>query len=43
VFVARSCERFQSFGIHNNMSAESAIKKLQQIAKEKEVQRSEHG
>jgi hypothetical protein len=27
-FVARSCAHFQSFGIHSNMSAESAIEKL---------------
>ncbi len=33
---------FQSFGVHNNMCAESAIEKLQQIAREKESQRSEH-
>jgi hypothetical protein len=29
VFVVRSCARFQSFGVHNNMTVESAIEKLQ--------------
>jgi hypothetical protein len=33
---------FQSFGVHRNMSVESAIEKLQQIAREKEAHRSEH-
>jgi hypothetical protein len=28
VFVAGSCMHFQSFGVHNNMNAESAIEKL---------------
>jgi hypothetical protein len=42
VFVARSCAHFPSFGVHNNMSAKSAIEKLQRIAREKEAQRSEH-
>jgi hypothetical protein len=36
-FVARSCAHFWSFGVHNSMSAKSAIEKLQRIAKEKEV------
>jgi hypothetical protein len=33
---------FKVFGVHYNMSVESAIEKLQQIAKEKEVQKNEH-
>jgi hypothetical protein len=28
---------FQSFGMHNSMSAKNVIKKLQKVAKEKEV------
>jgi hypothetical protein len=35
VFVARSYTCFQSFGIHNNMNAKSAIEKLQKIVREK--------
>jgi hypothetical protein len=27
-FVVRSCAHFQSFGVHNSMSAKSAIEKL---------------
>jgi hypothetical protein len=42
VFVAKSCACFRSYGIHNNMSAKSAIEKLQTIAREKEAHRSEH-
>jgi hypothetical protein len=42
LFIVGSCERFQSFGVHISMSAESVIEKLHRIAKEKEVQRSEH-
>jgi hypothetical protein len=37
VFVARNCARFWSFEVHNNINAESAIEKLQQIAREKEA------
>jgi hypothetical protein len=33
---------FQSFGVHNNMNVESVIKKLRGLAREKEMQRSEH-
>ncbi len=33
---------FQSFRVHNIMSVESATERLQIIAKEKEMQRSEH-
>jgi hypothetical protein len=36
-FVIGSCEHFRSFGVHNNMSVESVIEKLQKIAKEKEA------
>jgi len=42
VFVVGSYVHFQSFRVHNIMSVESATKKLQIIAKEKEMQRSEH-
>jgi hypothetical protein len=42
VFVARSCACFQSSRVHSSMSANSAIEKLQRIAKEKEAQKSEH-
>jgi hypothetical protein len=35
-------KHFQSFGIHNNMNVENAIKKLQRITKEKEAHKSEH-
>ncbi len=42
MFVAGSCACFWSFGVHNNMSVESAIEKLQWTVREKEVQRSEH-
>jgi hypothetical protein len=42
MFVTRSCACFLSFGIHNSMSVKSVIEKLQQIIREKEVQRSEH-
>ncbi len=41
-FVVKSYVCFQSFGVHNNMSAKSVIEKLQQIAREKEAQSSEH-
>ncbi len=41
VFVARSCAHFPSFGVHNSISVESAIEKLQRITREKEAQRSE--
>jgi hypothetical protein len=37
-FVTRSYERILSFGVHRSMSVESAIKKLQRKAKEKETQ-----
>ncbi len=40
-FFAESYEHFRSFWYHKSMNAESAIKKLQIIAKEKEVQMSE--
>ncbi len=39
-FVLRSCVHFRSFGVHSSMSAQNAIEKLQQIAKE--AQKSEH-
>jgi hypothetical protein len=42
MFIIGSCAHFGSFGIHNSMNEESAIEKLQQIAKEKEAQKSEH-
>ncbi len=35
VFVVGSYAHFQSFGIHNNMGAESAIEKLQQIVRKR--------
>ncbi len=38
-FVVGSCAHFQSFEVHNNMSVESAIEKLQPIAREKEGQK----
>jgi hypothetical protein len=41
-FIVGSCAHFQSFGICNNMNAKNVIEKLQQIAREKEAQRSEH-
>jgi hypothetical protein len=34
LFVARGCECFWSFGVHNNMSVEIVIEKLQKITKE---------
>jgi hypothetical protein len=37
VFVVGNCVHFQSFGVHNSMSEESAIEKLQRIAREKET------
>jgi hypothetical protein len=37
VFVTRSCACLWSFEIHNNMSVESTIEKLQWIEKEKEA------
>ncbi len=40
--VAGCCAHFQSFGVHNNMNAKSAIEKLQQITREKEAHRNEH-
>ncbi len=42
MFVVGSYACFRSFGVHNSMSVESAIEKLQQIVREKEVKRSEH-
>jgi len=42
MFVTRSYACFLSFGIYNSMSVKSVIEKLQQIIREKEVQRSEH-
>jgi hypothetical protein len=42
VFVVGSYARFQRFGVHNSMSAENVIEKLQGIAREKETQRNEH-
>jgi hypothetical protein len=42
LFVIRGCECFWSSRVHNSMSVESSIKKLQKITKEKEGQRSEH-
>jgi hypothetical protein len=41
-FVVGSCVHFLSSRVHNNMSAKSAIEKLQKIVKEKEAQKSEH-
>jgi hypothetical protein len=41
-FVTKSCAHFWNFGVHNNMSVENAIEKLQQIAREKEAQSNEH-
>ncbi len=41
-FVVKSYVCFQSFGVHNSMSAKSVIEKLRQIAREKEAQMSEH-
>ncbi len=41
-FVTGSYVHFQSFGVHNNMNVESVIKKLWGLAREKEMQRSEH-
>jgi hypothetical protein len=37
VFVVGSCARFLSSGVHNSMSAENAIEKLQKIEKENDV------
>jgi hypothetical protein len=37
VFVTKSCLHFRSFEVHNSMNAKSAIEKLQQIAREKEM------
>ncbi len=37
MFVTKGHEHIQSFGIHNNMSVESVIEKLQRITKEKET------
>ncbi len=42
MFIVESYAHVRSFRLHNNMSAKSAIEKLQRIAKEKEMQRSEH-
>jgi hypothetical protein len=42
LFLAESYECFLSYGNHISMSVESAIEKLQRIAKQKEAQRSEH-
>jgi len=39
---AGSCEHFQHFGIHSNISTKNVIEKLQRIAKEKEAPKSEH-
>ncbi len=36
-FIARSCEHFQNYGVHKNMSAKSVIERLQKITKEKEA------
>jgi hypothetical protein len=41
-FVARSCQCFQSFEVHNNMSVESVIEKLQKRKRKKEWQKNEH-
>ncbi len=41
-FVVGSSTCFQSFGVHSNMNAKSAIEKLQQMAKEKEAQKNDH-
>jgi hypothetical protein len=35
-FVIKSCVCFQSFGVHISMNAESAIEKLQKVARDKE-------
>jgi hypothetical protein len=35
MFIVGSCAHFQSFRIHNNMSAKSVIEKLQRIVREK--------
>ncbi len=40
-FIVGSCAHFRSSRVHN-MSAKSAIEKLQRIVKEKEMQRNEH-
>lgn len=42
LLIVGSCECFWSFGENRSMSAKSAIEKLQKIAKEKDVQKSEH-
>jgi hypothetical protein len=34
-FVARSCQHFQSFEVHNSMSVESVIEKLKKRKKKK--------
>jgi hypothetical protein len=41
-FVARSCARFGSFGVHSSMNIKSVIEKLQRILREKEVQKNVH-
>jgi hypothetical protein len=41
-FIVESYACFRNFGVHNYMNANNVIEKLQQIAREKEVQRSEH-
>jgi hypothetical protein len=41
VFVVGSYACFRSFGIYSSMSLKSVIEKLQRIAREKEVRRSE--
>jgi hypothetical protein len=41
-YVAKCCACFQSFGIHSNMSVESAIEKLHKITRENEAQRIKH-
>jgi hypothetical protein len=41
-FVVGSCVCFSSLGVHNSMSVESEIEKLQKIIKEKEAQMNEH-
>ncbi len=42
VFIVGSCARFRSSGVHNSMNAKSVIEKQQEIAKENDVQKSEH-
>jgi hypothetical protein len=40
VFIVGSCAHFQSFGVHNIMSVENAIEKIQIITREREAHRT---